>query len=86
MESQDKYSSRLLIPIGCQKGNDGSTDDDGSTNDDPGFRDNSDTFNTLQAVSDTHESRVSPFFSDQGSFIEAGRCSDEHHGQGWTLV
>ena len=35
--------------------------DDGSTNDDPGFRGNSNTSNTQQAVSDTHESRVSPY-------------------------
>ena len=33
--------------------------DDGSTNDDPGFRGNSSTSNTQQAVSDSHESRVS---------------------------
>ena len=36
--------------------------DDGSTNDDPGFRSNSNTSNTQQVVSDTHESRVSPYF------------------------
>ena len=36
--------------------------DDGSTNDDPGFRGNSTTSNTQQAASDTHESRVSPYF------------------------
>ena len=35
--------------------------DDGSTNDDPGFRGNSNTSNTQQAVLDTHESRVSPY-------------------------
>ena len=35
--------------------------DDGSTNDDPGFRGTSNTSNTQQAVSDTHESRVSPY-------------------------
>ena len=35
--------------------------DDGSTNDDPGFRGNSNTSNTQQAASDTHESRVSPY-------------------------
>ena len=35
--------------------------DDGSTNDDPGFRGYSNTSNTQQAVSDTHESRVSPY-------------------------
>ena len=35
--------------------------DAGSTNDDPGFRGNSNTSNTQQAVSDTHESRVSPY-------------------------
>ena len=32
---------------------------DSSTNDDPGFRGNSNTSNTQQVVSDTHESRVS---------------------------
>mgnify|MGYP005714448495 CR=1 FL=1 len=35
--------------------------DDSSTNDDPGFRSNSNTSNTQQVVSDTHESRVSPY-------------------------
>ena len=35
---------------------------DGSNNDDPGFRSNSNTSNTQQVVSDTHESRVSPYF------------------------
>ena len=35
--------------------------DDGSTNGDPGFRSNSNTSNTQQVVSDTHESRVSPY-------------------------
>ena len=33
----------------------------GSINDDPGFRGNSNTSNTQQAASDTHESRVSPY-------------------------
>ena len=36
--------------------------DDGSTNDDPGFRSNFNTSNTRQVISDTHESRVSPYF------------------------
>ena len=35
--------------------------DDSSTNEDPGFRSNSSTSNTQQVVSDTHESRVSPY-------------------------
>ena len=35
--------------------------DDSSTNDDPGFRSNFNTSNTQQVVSDTHESRVSPY-------------------------
>ena len=37
--------------------------DDGNTNDDPGFRGNSNTSNTQQAVSvsDTHEPHVSPY-------------------------
>ena len=35
--------------------------DDGSTNDDPGFRGNASNSNTQQAVSDTDESRVSPY-------------------------
>ena len=33
-----------------------------NTNDDPGFHSNFNTSNTQQVVSDTHESRVSPYF------------------------
>ena len=50
--------------VGSTSNTMGHTDnlDDGSTNDDSGFRGYSSTSNTQQAVSDTHESRVSPYF------------------------
>ena len=60
-EKEQQISPSTFLERIIQTAKKEGTNDDGSTNDDPDFRGNSSTSNTQQAVSDTHESRVSPY-------------------------
>ena len=67
--------------------------DGSSTNDDPGFRSNSNTSNTQQVVSDTHESRVSPYLVTRDPSLKpAGEVTNTMDKDGlwcdgpWTFI